>query len=207
MQGYFAAMSGQELDSRQGTAALYRRVARALGLEPELSLAAKRRFLTTFWQKRDPTPGTARNERRRRSTRPWLMPTGPTRKGAGRRYPAGGRTGAAFSPDTAPRRRAPAAAGGPGSTVRGLALHEGKGAYYIFADRTGFGAFQLIYTNDLREPGIAGWSEVVGRRAVANVGEYLGVDLFAVSNGTTPAQASVFKWVHDREGILTRPPH
>jgi hypothetical protein len=57
----------------------------------------------------------------------------------------------------------------------------GKGAYYIFADRTGFGAYQLIYSNDLREPGIPAWSNVIGNKAVDDAGEFLGVDLFSAS--------------------------
>ncbi|MEO7136107.1 MAG: GWxTD domain-containing protein, partial [Gemmatimonadales bacterium] len=57
----------------------------------------------------------------------------------------------------------------------------GKGSYYIFADRTGFGAYQLIFSNDLREPGIPAWSEVIGRKAVDDAGEFLGVDLFSLS--------------------------
>jgi len=57
----------------------------------------------------------------------------------------------------------------------------GKGSYYIFADRTGFGAYQLIFSNDLREPGIPSWSEVIGRKAVDDAGQFLGVDLFSLS--------------------------
>jgi hypothetical protein len=39
----------------------------------------------------------------------------------------------------------------------------------------------LIFSNDLREPGIPAWSEVIGRKAVDDAGEFLGVDLFSLS--------------------------
>jgi hypothetical protein len=56
----------------------------------------------------------------------------------------------------------------------------GKARYYIFADRTGFGAFQLIYSNDVSENNIPAWGSVIGRRGLADAGTFLGVDLFSV---------------------------
>jgi hypothetical protein len=54
---------------------------------------------------------------------------------------------------------------------------KGKGYYYIFADRSGFGAFSLLTSNDLKEPGVPGWGEVLGGNAVADAGRFLGMDL------------------------------
>jgi hypothetical protein len=55
----------------------------------------------------------------------------------------------------------------------------GKGAFYIFADRSGFGAYKLIYSNDLKEPGLPGWGELLGAPAVEDAGRFLGVDLLS----------------------------
>jgi GWxTD domain-containing protein len=180
--GYFGAMTGEELDLAKGPL-LY--VAESGELSPwraDLSLEAKRRFLINFWQKRDPTPGTVRNERREAFYEAIAYANREYKEG-GRKAVAGWRSdrGRVFArygaPDDVFRRqnegRAP-----PYEVWR---YSTGKGAYYIFADRTGFGAYQLIFSNDLREPGIPSWSEVIGRKAVDEAGEFLGVDLFSLS--------------------------
>jgi GWxTD domain-containing protein len=181
-QGYFAAMSGEELETAKAPL-LY--IAESGELSPwqsDMSLEAKRRFLTNFWQKRDPTPGTAKNERREVFYEAIAYANREYKEG-GRRSVAGWRSdrGRIFArygaPDDVLRRqnegRAP-----PYEVWR---YSKGKGAYYIFADRTGFGAYQLIYSNDLREPGVPSWPDVIGRKAVDDAGEFLGVDLFSVA--------------------------
>jgi hypothetical protein len=60
----------------------------------------------------------------------------------------------------------------------------GKGLYYIFADRTGFGAFTLIYSNDIREPNLPSWGTILGGPAVQDISQWLGIDLM-----TTAAQS------------------
>lgn len=185
-QGYFAAMSGEELDVAKAPL-LY--IAESGELSPwqsSLSQEAKRRFLINFWQRRDPTPGTARNERREVFYEAIAYANREYKEG-GRKAVAGWRSdrGRVFArygaPDDVFRRqnegRAP-----PYEVWR---YSKGKGAYYIFADRTGFGAYQLIYSNDLKEPGVVAWYDVIGRRAVAYVSEYLGVDLSAVAQRET----------------------
>ncbi len=180
--GYFAAMSASELDDAKAPL-LYIAEARELSpWQPELSVEAKRRFLTNFWRKRDPTPGTARNERRETFYEAIAY--------ANREYKEGGRN--AVAGWRSDRGRIFAKSGAPDDVFRrqneGRAppyevwrYTTGKGYHYIFADRTGFGAYQLIYSNDLREPGIPAWAEVIGNKAVDDAGEFLGVDLFAVA--------------------------
>ncbi|HJR16854.1 MAG TPA: GWxTD domain-containing protein [Gemmatimonadales bacterium] len=180
--GYFAAMSAAELEEAKAPL-LY--IAEAGELSPwrsDLSLEAKRRFITHFWQKRDPTPGTTRNERREAFYEAIAY--------ANREYKEGGRN--AVAGWRSDRGRVFARYGAPDDILRrqneGRAppyevwrYSKGKGAYYIFADRTGFGAYQLIYSNDLREPGVPSWPDVIGRKAVDDAGEFLGVDLFSVA--------------------------
>lgn len=181
-QGYFAAMPAEELDAAKAPL-LY--IAESGELSPwddELSLEAKRRFLTNFWRKRDPTPGTARNERREGFYEAIAYANREYKEG-GRKAVAGwrsdrGRIFARYGPPDDVLRRQNEGRAPPYEVWR---YTKGKGSYYIFADRTGFGAFQLIYSNDLREPGIPSWADVVGRKAVDDAGEFLGVDLFSVA--------------------------
>ena len=58
-----------------------------------------------------------------------------------------------------------------------------KGRYYIFADRTGFGAMNLINTNDLQENGIPNWQKILGLDAVQDIGRFLGFDLIKIDPG------------------------
>lgn len=181
-EGYFRAMSPEELDAAKAPL-LY--IAESGELSPwqsELSPEAKRRFLINFWSKRDPSPGTAKNERREAFYEAIAYANREYKEG-GRKAVAGWRSdrGRVFArygaPDDVLRRqnegRAP-----PYEVWR---YSSGKGAYYIFADRTGFGAYQLIYSNDIREPGIPAWSTVIGNKAVDDAGEFLGVDLTRAS--------------------------
>jgi GWxTD domain-containing protein len=181
-QGYFAAMNGQELETAKAPLIHIAESGELSPWEPQMSLDAKRRFMTNFWRKRDPTPGTAKNERREGFYEAIAFANREYKEG-GRKAVAGWRSdrGRVFArygaPDDVLRRqnegRAP-----PYEVWR---YTKGKGAYYIFADRTGFGAYQLLYSNDLREPGIPSWADVIGRKAVDDAGEFLGVDLFSVA--------------------------
>ena len=49
----------------------------------------------------------------------------------------------------------------------------------FLAGGTGFGAYQLVYSNDLSETGLSGWTTILGRRAVADAGQFVGVDLLS----------------------------
>jgi GWxTD domain-containing protein len=181
-RGYFAGMSAQELDQAKAPL-LY--IAESGELSPwqdELSLEAKRRFLVNFWQKRDPTPGTERNERREAFYEAIAYANREYKEG-GRKAVAGWRSdrGRVFARNGAPDdvfRRQNEGRAPPYEVWR---YTKGKANYYIFADRTGFGAYQLIYSSDLREPGIPAWFDVIGSKAVDEAGEFLGVDLYSVA--------------------------
>ena len=178
--GYFAAMSREELDLAKAPL-LYIADSRELSSwEPTMSLDAKRRFLTAFWERRDSTAGTPKNERREAFY--------AAIEGANREFKEGGRNttpgwrsdrGRIFAKygraDDVLRRQQEGRA--PPYEVWRYA--SGKGYYYIFADRSGFGAYHLIYTNDLRETVLPGWGDILGRRAVADAGQFLGIDLFS----------------------------
>jgi hypothetical protein len=54
----------------------------------------------------------------------------------------------------------------------------GKDRYYIFLDRSGgIGMFQLIHSNDVKEPGIADWKESLHKvDALVDISRFLGID-------------------------------
>jgi GWxTD domain-containing protein len=177
-EGYFAAMSDDELDAAKAPLEYVAEPRELSAWSPELSVTAKRRFLTSFWKQRDPTPGTLRNERReafygaieyanRTFREGGRNPVSGWRSDRGRIYAKYG------APDEVYRRQQEGRA--PPYEVWSYA--KGKGYYYIFADRSGFGAYTLIHTNDLKETGLPGWTDVLGGPAVADAGRFLGIDL------------------------------
>ncbi|MGH7509476.1 MAG: GWxTD domain-containing protein [Gemmatimonadales bacterium] len=177
-EGHFAAMSAAELEEAQAPL-IYIAESRELSAwSDELSLQAKRRFLTEFWKRRDPTAATPKNERREEFYRGIAYANRAYREG-GRNAVAGWRSdrGRIYArngrPDDVLRRQQEGRA--PPYEVWTYA--SGKGYYYIFADRSGFGAFSLIHSNDLKEPGLPGWTELIGGHAVDDAGRFLGVDL------------------------------
>jgi GWxTD domain-containing protein len=176
--GYFDQMPAEELDKAEAPL-IYLAEPRELSVwSDKLSVEAKRKFLTEFWQKRDPTPGTDQNERReqfyaaidyanRTFREGGRNPVSGWRSDRGRIYIKNG------TPDQVLRREREGRA--PPYEVWSYA--KGKGYYYIFADRSGFGAFTLLSSNDLKEPGVPGWGDVLGGPAVADAGRFLGLDL------------------------------
>jgi GWxTD domain-containing protein len=181
-EGYFAAMPEPELDRARGPLDYIAESRELVGWSDELSPGGKRRFLANFWKQRDPTPGTAKNERResfyaavayanRAFAESGRNPLSGWRSDRGRIYARYG------APDDVLRRQQEGRA--PPYEVWSYA--KGRGNYYIFADRSGFGAYTLIHSNDLKEPGLPGWGELLGAPAIDDAGRWLGVDLFAAS--------------------------
>ena len=181
-QGYFGALSAEDLDLAKAPLLYIAESGELSPWESKLSLEAKRRFLANFWRKRDPTPGTDRNERREAFYEAIAYANREYKEG-GRKSVAGWRSdrGRIFARYGAPTNVLRRQNEGRAPPYEVWSYSKGRGSYYIFADRTGFGAYQLIYSNDLREPGIPAWNRLIGRRAVADAGEFLGVDLFSVA--------------------------
>lgn len=181
-QGYFAAMTAEQLDQARAPLDYVGESRELSAWSNDLSVEAKRRFLSNFWKQRDPTPGTPRNERReafygaieyanRAFREGGRNPVSGWRSDRGRIYARNG------APDEVLRRQQEGRA--PPYEVWSYA--KGKGYYYIFADRSGFGAYSLIHSNDLKEAGLPGWAEVIGGPAVADAGRFLGVDLVSAA--------------------------
>jgi GWxTD domain-containing protein len=180
-EGYFAAMTEAELNEAKEPLRYIAEGRELSSWDRKMSPAAKRRLLTEFWQRRDPTPGAPRNERREQFYQAIAYANANYRE-AGRNTPDGWRTdrGRVYArngtPDDVLRRPKEAY----GSAIEVWKYTRGKARHYIFADQSGVGAYQLIYSNDVSEPDHPAWGDIVGRRGLADAGTFLGIDLFSV---------------------------
>ena len=57
----------------------------------------------------------------------------------------------------------------------------GKGEYYIFADLSGVGGYQLLYSNDLKEVSKSDWKDILGSDALQDISRFLNIDFFRTS--------------------------
>lgn len=179
-EGFFSLMNDAQLDEAEAPLS-YIATSEALAVwKTDLTLDAKKRFMTQFWGRRDPTPSTARNEAREGFYRE-IDAVNQLYKESGRASRPGWKTD---------RGRVRIRNGAPGEVLdRRTSLGKappyevwrftsGKERYYVFADRTGFGNYELIATNDLRENGRAGWAEMMGPQALQDISRFLNIDFF-----------------------------
>ncbi len=176
--GYFAAMTPAELEQAKASLLYLADASDQMGIFDQLSTDAKRRWLTEFWRKRDPTPATPRNERREQYYTAIEYANRTFREG-GRNPQAGwsssrGRIHLLYGapPDMLARQQE-----GPAPPYQVWRYTSGKPRYYIFADRSGFGGYNLIASNDLKETTLPGWQGVLGPIAVQDIERYLGISL------------------------------
>jgi GWxTD domain-containing protein len=181
-EGYFASLAVEDLQRAEAPLTYIARAGELSAWSDKLTPAAKRRFLTQFWIARDPTPGTPRNERREAFYESIDYANRTYREG-GRNPVAGWRSdrGRIYAKYGAPEEILRRQQEGRAPPYEVWRYATGKGSYYIFADRSGFGAYTLIYSNDLKEPGLPGWAELLGTPAVEDASRFLGVDLIAVA--------------------------
>jgi GWxTD domain-containing protein len=177
-EGYFGQMSDAELNAAEEPLEYIAEARQLSAWSPRLSTAAKRRFLTAFWKERDPTPGTPRNERRE-AYYGAVDYANKTFKEGGRNPVSGWRSdrGRVYAKNGAPDEVFRRQQEGRAPPYEVWSYAKGKGYYYIFADRSGFGAYTLIHSNDLKETGLPGWMDVLGGPAVEDAGRFLGIDL------------------------------
>ena len=139
-----------------------------------LSTAAKRQFLIEFWQRRDPTPGTPKNEKREEFYGFLALANQKfaERGGQGR---TGWRSdrGRIFIKNGEPAERLQRQNIGTAPPYEVWRYTTGRDRWYIFVDVSGFGAFQLVATNDLHEPSKPDWESMLGTVALQDVGQFL----------------------------------
>jgi len=180
--GYFAAMNEAQLDSAAGPLLYLATPDDGLNMYKDLSVDAKRRWLTEFWTRRDLTPGVARNETRENFYEAVAYANRQFKVG-GRRTTPGWRTDrgriyAKYGPydeylDRVSQGQAP-----PYQVWR---YTQQKDRYFIFVDRNNLGEFLLIYSNDLTEVSRPDWQEILTADGVIDVGRWLGVNFFPTS--------------------------
>jgi GWxTD domain-containing protein len=135
------------------------------GTYPSLSVDGKRGFLRRFWARRDPTPGTKKNEAEeqfnariaevnRKFAEPGKHTIPGWRTDRGRVYLEYG------APDITLSRRGP----GPTLPFTVWKYTQGAGRHrkYCFVDITRFGNYVLVYSNDPREPSRSDWRRLLG---------------------------------------------
>jgi GWxTD domain-containing protein len=175
-EAFFGEMTPKQLDEAVAPLTYLAKPGELSAYSSDLSLLAKRRFLNEFWKRRDPTPDTPTNEVRDQFYRAISY--------ANREFKEGGR--ASLPGWKSDRGRIYAKLGAPDDVLRrqqeGTApryevwrFTRERNRYYIFADRTGFGAFNLIASNDVHENGLANWREILGYYALEDIGDYLGM--------------------------------
>jgi GWxTD domain-containing protein len=176
-EAYFAAMDEAQLDTAEAPLILIAKSSQLRGFD-KLSVGAKRRFLVEFWQKLDPDPATPSNEARERFYQAIAYTNSAFRVGRGRQEP-GWRTdrGRVYTKYGAASDQLSRVPTGFAPAYEVWRYTRGKPRYYIFADQNGFGAYKLIYTNDVTENGVPSWKDVLGSAAVLDISQYLGIDL------------------------------
>jgi GWxTD domain-containing protein len=184
-EGYFGAMSSAELDAAESPLQLIAKGGELSAYKKDLSLQAKRRFLTQFWTQRDPTPDTPGNETREAFYRA-VAYADSTYRERGRIAQPGWKTdrGRVFAkygaPDDILRRQQE----GYAPPYEVWKYSKGKGAYYVFADRSGVGGYKLLYSNDIKELSDPNWQKILGAKALEDIAQYLNLDRIELDRGS-----------------------
>ncbi|HET9604896.1 MAG TPA: GWxTD domain-containing protein [Gemmatimonadales bacterium] len=175
-EAYFAAMDEAQLDSAVAPLILIAKQSE-LRTYSQLSVNAKRRFLVSFWGKLDQQPETPVNETRQRFYQAIAYADQAFRVGRGTQEPGWrtdrGRIYTKYGAASDQLNRVPT---GFAPAYEVWRYTRGRPRYYVFADRNGFGAYKLIFTNDLTETGVPTWRDILGAAAVQDISQYLGID-------------------------------
>jgi GWxTD domain-containing protein len=174
-EGYFKYMSPEQLDSAFAPLYYIATPAELKVWNKSLSDDAKKRYLTEFWQARDPTRGTPTNEARDQFYSAIALANIQYKE----RNVPGWKTdrGRIFAKNGAPPnvlRKAQVQRAPPYEVWNYPEL----GKWYIFADRTGVGNWRLLVSSDLKEPKQADWRDVLTEDGVRDSGRYLNVDFY-----------------------------
>jgi GWxTD domain-containing protein len=175
-EAYFAAMDEAQLDSAAAPLILIAKQSQVRSYS-QLSVSAKRRFLVDFWSKLDQQPETPINETRQRFYQAIAYADQAFRVGRGTQEP-GWRTdrGRIYTKYGAASDQLTRVPTGFAPAYEVWRYTRGKARYYVFADQNGFGAYKLIFTNDLTETGVPTWRDILGAAAVQDISQYLGID-------------------------------
>lgn len=184
-EGYFEAMNEEDIAIAKEPISLVAESAELSKWSKDLSLRAKRRFMTDFWKRRDPTPETPVNETRQLFYDA-VAYADKTFRESGRAASPGWKTdrGRIYVKNGSPDEQLDRIQAGRSVPYQVWRYRRGRDRYYVFADRSnGIGVYQLVHSNDVRETGVPNWREVVREEAVADIGRFLGIDFFDAGSG------------------------
>ena len=175
-EGYFAVMTVPQLDEARAPLDYVAKSGEMESWSNDLSQTAKARFLTAFWQRRDPTPGTGENEARDQFY--LAINTANARfQEAGRQLVPGWRTdrGRIYLKMGEPQEIKVRPNMGREPTVEAW-NYLIQSRQYIFMDQANNGVFRLMYSNDLNEVTLENWYLLMGPDGLEEIGRFLGVD-------------------------------
>jgi GWxTD domain-containing protein len=140
------------------------------GVYSGLSPDAKRKWLRQFWARRDPSPGTTRNEERDRFYAAIAEANRRFREGGASQVP-GWRTdrGRIFVKYGAPDETLERRQAGSTNPYDVWKFTRTRALKFVFMDLTGFGNYVLIFTNDQHESGRPNWQDLLGPEALQDV--------------------------------------
>ena len=174
-EGYFKYMSSEGLDSAFAPLYYLATPSELKVWNKSLSDDGKKRYLTEFWQARDPSKGTATNEARdqfyaaiafaNKEFRERSVPGWKTDRG---------RIFAKYGVAPSVLRRAQIQRAPPYEVWN----YPEIGFWYIFADRTGVGQWRLLISGDLKEPRQPDWRDIMTEDGVRDAGRFLNVDFY-----------------------------
>jgi GWxTD domain-containing protein len=168
-QDVFAGMSEARLDTLY-LPLVYLMTTEEQGNYPSLTLEGKRRWLRMFWEKRDQTQGTPRNEAREDFYARIAEANRRFREGGSAQIPGWrtdrGRIFIKYGPPDEVLSRPQAGNTRPYEVWK---FTRGRALKYVFLDQTLFGNYVLIWTSDRREPSRPNWEELLGPEAVIEV--------------------------------------
>ncbi|MEO8201036.1 MAG: GWxTD domain-containing protein [Gemmatimonadota bacterium] len=176
--GYFGAMDEASLD-RAYEPLSYLANSGELRAYRGATIAAKRRFLVDFWEKRDPDHGG--RDAIREQFYGKVAYADSTFRELGSRTQSGWKTdrGRVYARLGAPDEKLDRVRAGQSPSYLVWHYTRGKNLYYIFSDRSGLGAYKLLSSNDLAEAGAPDWRDILGPDALRDVGLFLNLDFFS----------------------------
>lgn len=177
-EAYFGAMTEAQLDSAQAPLVYIAKPGELNVYNAGMSAQAKARFLTDFWRKLDANPNDGVNLARE-AFYARINEADRLYRESGRSRVQGWRTdrGRIFlkygTPDETFRRPEE----GQTPAVEVWRYTRGRNRFYIFMDRTRLGAYQLLHSNEVTEPGRSDWQSQLGFYGVEAIERFLGVNL------------------------------
>ena len=183
-EGFFGAMTSAQLDAAQAPLQLIAKSGELSPYKKDLSLQAKRRFLTQFWASRDPSPGTPENETRQAFYRA-ISFADSTYRERGRVSQPGWKTdrGRIYAKHGVADEMLRRQQHGNAPPYEVWQYSKGKGNWYIFADLTGVGAFKLMNSSDVKELKDPNWQTILGVDALEDIAQWLSLDRIELDRG------------------------